>query len=34
MSENKSAAAMSTETHGLKKHDLKTSTVVFMIFSS
>lgn len=33
MSENKSAAAMSTETHGLKKHDLKTSTVVFMIFS-
>ena len=33
MSENRSAAAMSTDAHGLKKHDLKVSTVVFMIFS-
>lgn len=33
MSVSKHAAAMSTDDHGLKKHDLKVSTVVFMIFS-
>ena len=32
MSQNKSAAAMSTDDHGLKKYDMKVSTVVFMIF--
>jgi len=30
--ERKSTAAMDTESHGLKKHDVKVSTVVFMIF--
>ncbi|MEG0156138.1 MAG: APC family permease, partial [Anaerovoracaceae bacterium] len=32
MSEKKNSAAMSTENHGLKKYDIKVSTVVFMIF--
>ncbi|MEA4922459.1 MAG: APC family permease [Eubacteriaceae bacterium] len=32
MSELKHGAAMNTEDHGLKKHDIKVSTVVFMIF--
>lgn len=32
MSENKKSIAVDTEQHGLKKHDLKVSTVVFMIF--
>ncbi|MDD4366190.1 MAG: APC family permease [Eubacteriales bacterium] len=30
--EQKSTAAMDTDQHGLKKHDVKVSTVVFMIF--
>ncbi|MCQ4635486.1 APC family permease [Anaerovorax odorimutans] len=32
MSEQKSTAAMDVGEHGLKKHDIKVSTVVFMIF--
>lgn len=32
MSEQKNSAQMNTEERGLKKHDLKVSTVVFMIF--
>jgi len=32
MSENQNGAMMNTEDHGLKKHDIGVSTVVFMIF--